>query len=849
MKQIRAFSSASAGMPDKRDDRTMRRPVLKIRSKLWLGLCLGACIFSPIIYSQNASNAAGDEAAITLLNGKCATCHGQSRMSELDTRNRESLLKGGSRGPAIVPGKAAESRLFLAIKREGDLKMPPNVTLPAADVEAIRQWIDRGANWPSTVKVVEQPTFWSFRKPVRSAVPQVSDTLWAKNAIDAFVLARMEKEGMRPAPAADRRTLIRRVSFDLTGLPPDATDVDAFVSDQSPDAYSKVVEKYLASPRYGEHWGKAYLDLVRYADTAGFETDHFYPNAWRYRDYVVSAFNTDKPYNEFVQEQIAADEIWSNNMDGDGSTRAPEKKQQDLLRRVGTGLFTVGSFPIEYTYFGEEARAEWQSEAVDVTGAAFLGLTVGCAKCHDHKFDPIRQKDYYSLAAFFAGSEEREIPLVNAFAVQTYNRQMPLIQFAEKLKSSGAGGGRGRGGAAAGRAAAVKPGVAGDQAALPAAAPGADANAEPSADPTRELSAAQMATRAVAMQKLGEAYARLPTKYATATVLAHSDSIPETHIMVRGDWKQKGALTEPATPPFLGTGPAVNEPKDVLVVPQRRKALALWLTSPENPLFARVEVNRIWQALFSYGLVRTPNDFGRQGDAPTHPELLDWLATEFVEKGYSVKQLTRLIMLSNAYQQGSVGDIQNVKKDPENFYLSRMNRRRLNSDSIRDTILATSGNLNLKAGGMSVIVPLNKEEMEAARMPQLWPPEPDPREWFRRSIYLQIKRSLTLPMLAIFDSPDSAVSCARRDVSTVAPQALALMNGDFAVAQADLFAAQVKKEAGDVPDEQVNKAWRRAFGRIPTAREKEIALDYLQKNSLSRLCLFIFNITEFIYVD
>jgi hypothetical protein len=792
---------------------------------LWLPL-FAAAVTAPVFVISTpvlGQSTSVEESARAILNAKCAGCHGQTRMSELDVRELSTILKGGTRGPAIVPGKSSESLLFQAAKRDGDLKMPPGKTpLPAADVEILRQWIDGGAHWSSTVKTAQQSTWWSFKKPVRPPVPIVKNQSWVRNPVDAFILAKLEKEGLRPSPPADRATLIRRATFDLHGLPPSPKEVDDFVNDKSPDAYPKLIERLLSSPRYGERWGRYWLDLVRYADTSGFETDHFFPTAWRYRDYVIDSFNNDKPYTTFVQEQIAADEIWPDNTELEGTLHLPKGKEENVKRRIGTSLYTLGSFPIEFTYYGDQYRAEWQADAVDTTGAAFLGLTVGCARCHDHKFDPIRQRDYYSLTAFFAGSEEREIPLVSQFDILTYTRSTPLIAQVESLKQLA----RGRG---------------------PARQTDEELNAGGQADTAAP--ATRTADRAAMMQKIGELYTRLPSHFPTAHVLAHQEIIPPTNILVRGDFKSKGEKVEPAFPPALNPGPALNEPKDILFVPQRRKALALWLTSPDQPLLSRVMVNRIWQGHFSQGIVRTPNDFGRQGDPPTHPELLDWLAVEFADRGWSVKQMHRLLMLSSAYQMSAIADPVSLEKDPENYSLSHMNRRRLDGDSIRDNILATSGTLNLKMGGMGIIPPLSKEELQAARMPNLWPPNPDPAEHNRRTIYLQMKRSLTLPMLQTFDAPDTATSCPRRDASTVAPQALTLMNGDFSIAQADKFAVRLKKESGDAPEALVDNSWRIAFGRAPSPVERKTALAYLERNSLSRLCLLIFNMSEFIYVD
>jgi mono/diheme cytochrome c family protein len=777
-----------------------------------------------VLYAQSDS---AEKPARAVLEAKCVGCHGSAHMSDLDLRERDAILKGGKRGPAIVPGKADESLLYRAVRREGDLQMPPGkAALNAAEIKAIGDWINAGAKWTSSTPKAAAPSWWSFKQPVRPAVPAVQDASRVRNPIDAFILAKLEEKKLHLAPEADRRTLARRAYFDLHGLPPTPEQIDEFVNDQSPDAYEKLVDRLLASPRYGERWGRQWLDLVRYADTSGFETDHFFITAWRYRDWVIESFNRDKPYNTFVQEQIAADELWPTNMELEGSSKLPKEKEENVHRRIGTSLFTIGSFPIEFTYYGDQFRAEWQADAVDTVGAAFLGLTVGCARCHDHKFDPISQRDYYRMNAIFAGSVEREIPLVSLFDVQTASRNFPLLNQAQILKQMAARGGRG------GRGARAQANT---------------ADADPDAAPVRPAPVDPQ--RAALLPQLGEAYLRAPERYPTANVLAHEEVVPETHILLRGDFKNKGEKVEPGFLSALNPAPPIVEPKDVLFVPQRRKALALWLTSPENPLFARVMANRIWLGHFGDGIVRTPNDFGRQGEPPTHPELLDWLATEFAQRGWSIKQMHRLIMLSSTYRASSVADDESLARDPENHFLSRMPRRRLDGDELRDSILAVAGTLNLKMGGVGVIPPLTREEILAARFPNLWPANPDPAEHNRRSVYLQMKRSLTLPLLQIFDAPDTATSCPRREHSTVAPQALAMMNGESNIAQADQFAARITKLAGDNPEAAVDTGWKLAFGRTPTAAERETALDFLRRNSLPRLCLLMFNMSEFIYVD
>jgi len=755
-----------------------------MRPTLWLLLLLPSHI-----HAQSAQNT---------LQSKCFQCHGQVQASGLDLRTLESLKKGGKRGPAIIPGNASSSLLYKAVRREGDLQMPPGKTpLTESEIASIKTWIDNGAPYQSTTNATQ--TWWSFRKPQRPAIPPIK----TPNPIDAFHLAKLQQHNLTPAKPADRRRFARRATFDLHGLPPTPQQIEAFLSDPSPNAYETFIDTLLDSPRYGERWGRYWLDLVRYADTSGFETDHFFTTAWRYRDYVIRAFNTDKPYNTFVQEQIAADEIWPHHIDLEGTSKFPKEKQENQLRRIGTSLFTIGSFPIEYTYYGDQFRAEWQADAVDTIGAAFLGLTVSCARCHDHKFDPITQRDYYRLTALFAGSVEREIPLGSLFDIQTNTRGFPLLAQAEAWKRMARSRSR---------------------------------NATPEA-------------RAELLQKLGEAYLRAPDRMPSAHVLGHEETVHDTHILLRGDFKSKGEKVEPGFPAALPPGPPIHEPKGALFVPQRRKALAQWLTSPDHPLFARVMVNRIWQGHFGEGIVRTPNDYGRQGEAPTHPELLDWLAVEFIERGYSIKAMHRLIMLSNAYRMDSVAKEDALTRDPDNRFLTRMSRRRLDADSLRDTILATAGTLNLKMGGVGIIPPLSKEEIQAARMPNLWPAHPDPAEHNRRSIYLQMKRSLTLPILQIFDAPDSATSCARRDSSTVAPQALALMNSEFTAQQSTHLAARIRKLAGDDEQSAITTAWQLAFGRSPSPRERDIAQQYLSAHSLERFALLVLNMNEFLYVD
>jgi len=742
-------------------------------------------------------------------------------MSGLDLRHREAMIKGGTRGPALIPGKSSTSLMLEAVQRTGNLQMPPGkLALPSNDVETLRKWIDAGAVWSSSTAAVAQPSWWAFKKVSRPAPPTPKNASRAHNPIDQFVLHTLESKGLTPAPEADRRTLIRRATFDLHGLPPTPEEVAAFVADQSPKAYENLIDRLLASPRYGERWGRHWLDVVRYADTGGFETDVYFANAWRYRDYVIRSFNADKPYNTFVQEQIAADEIWPDNLDLDGAYELPKSKVANLERRIGTGLYTLGALPVEFTFFGDQYRAEWQAEAVETTAAAFLGLTFNCARCHDHKFDPISQRDFYRMSAVFAGSEDREVPIVSKMAIFEYTRFQTRAVIAEQLKQKLQ---------QLDAEARKRHGTSGRNAKF-------------------DYTPAERDQRESLLRQIGDAYVKAPTPVATANMLVHTEPVHDTYVLVRGDFKQRGEKVKPGMPSFLGGAPEIDEPDGNLFIPQRRKALAQWLTSEQHPLTARVMANRIWQGHFGNGIVATSNDFGRQGDAPSHPELLDWLASEFISRGWSMKQLHRLIMTSATYQFSSQYIADNLTKDPENKYLWRMNRRRLEAEAIRDTVIATAGTLNTKMYGVPVVPPLAADERDGMRDPSQWPISADPAEFNRRGVYLFVKRSFRNPMLETFDAPDASASCPRRETSTVAPQSLAMMNSEFMTSHAEKFAARLKKEAATA-EAQVDRAFQLAIGRAPDAAEKAKALEYLNRSTLPKLCLLLFNLSEFLYVD
>jgi hypothetical protein len=752
----------------------------------------------------------------------------------LDIRAVESIRKGGTRGPALVPGNASASLIYRAVSGAGPVRMPPGAALPQAEVDAIRAWIDAGA------KPGADGAWWSFQ-PVRR--PQAA-------GIDALVDAQLAQRGLRPAGRADKRALIRRAYFDLHGLPPPAAEIERFQADASPDAWAKLVDRLLESPRYGERWGRHWLDVVRYADTGGFETDIYFPNAWRYRDYVIKSFNDDKAFDRFIQEQVAGDELWPGTLDLEGSFDIPEEKRRRLEARIGTGMYTIGPVYHEAALFEGQVRYEWLTDAVDTTGEAFLGLTLGCARCHNHKFDPLTQRDYHAMMAVFATSDEREVPVISRFNTFGFKSGFPAWLKVEEIKAA-----IGRIDSAARKRVVDKVRArfpeevlkahavpsqkrTPEQRALAARIEGAltEAGLEENAQGKKAdipYTPEESARKEALIGELGQAALRANPVAQTATVLGRAEVEHEVHIAHRGDWRSKGDRVGPGFPEALARGTAVADPN-------RRSELARWLTDPAHPLTARVIANRVWHWHFGRGIVATPGDFGRQGEAPTHPELLHWLAAELVSGGWSLKRLHRAIMASEAYMRSSAFDADNARVDADNRYLWRMNRRRLDAEALRDSVLAASGSLNLKMGGRPAIPPLSKEEYSALWSRNQWPESMDPAEHDRRSVYLYVKRTFPLPMLSAFDAPDTSVSCSRRDSTTVAPQALTMMNGEFMARQASRLA-----EAAKVDADPVAAVWRRALGRLPRDDERTRVRGIF----LSQLALVLLNTNEFLYVD
>ena len=633
---------------------------------------------------------------------------------------------------------------------------------------------------------------WEFqprKDPIPPAFSDAADKAWVRTPIDAFILAGLKKANLKPAPPADRATLLRRITFDLTGLPPAPQEIDAFLSDRSANAWEKVVDRLLASPHYGEQWGRHWLDVVRFAESDGYEYDMHRPDAWRYRDYVIQSFNDDKPYDAFVKEQLAGDEM--------------DPANRTYL--VASGFNRLG--PLRKNAGNQDVASshnEVLTEMTNIVGAAFLGVTVGCARCHDHKFDPFRQSDYYRLQAHFAQVQPNDIVLAS-----------PEEQEAWKAKS------------------------------------------KPVEDERRRLQSALRRAPETAKAEIEKSLEALddrmpPPLESIYSVKDDAQKVSPIKVLFHGDYLNPVA-TVGARP--LGILLPDGAPEAPIQTDHPRLKLAEWIASADNPLTARVMANRVWQYHFGRGIVPTPNDFGRMGMRPSHPELLDWLASRFVEGGWKLKPIHRMILLSSAYRQSSISPMETaaLQKDSEDALLWKFNHRRLEAEEIRDAMLAVSARLNLKAGGPSFLVPIDPELVLMLKRPQYWVPTRDKSEYDRRTIYMIYKRNLRLPFVEVFDAPDTLLSCARREQSTHAPQALELLNGQTSNQLAAVFAERLLQERA-TPEERIDYAWRLAAGRAPTAAEKALALKFFagapdDPVRVKEFALAVFNLNAFLYVN
>ena len=636
----------------------------------------------------------------------------------------------------------------------------------------------------------EERAYWAFQPRAEIGVPR-TDSAWAINAVDAFVLRRLEENGLAPAPRADRATLARRVYFDVTGLPPTPDQIAAFLDDAAPGAWERLVDRLLASPQHGERAAQHWLDVVRYAETEGFEYDRYLPGLWRYRDYVIDAFNRDRPYDRFIREQLAGDELV------EGEPVRPEDRSLLAaagLHRLGPVRRNAGNQAVAFS------RNEVLTERTDLVGAAFLGLTVGCARCHDHRFDPIRQIDYYRLQAYFGPSRESNVVFNGESTIEEWQKRVKEIT-GEMKKLRG------------------------------------------------ELKLAEGEERRRLQAEHDELEAQLPEPPPTlATVRNDLDDPTRIRLLGRGDPANPG---QPVDPRPLGVLLSEDAPTLPPNLERPRSRLADWIADPSHPLSARVIANRIWQSHFGQGIVDTPNDFGFMGGRPSHPELLDYLANELVAGGWRLKRIHRLILTSNAYRQASRNDASHdrgMQVDAGNRLLWRGPERRLGAEEVRDAMLAAAGELNLQRGGKSVMLPVDESLVDRLYDPTQWRVAGDPAQHRRRSIYLIAKRNLRLPFMEVFDQPALLTSCARREASTHAPQSLELLNGPIANELAELFAARLERESGGDRSQLARRAYLLAVGRPAAEDELRIADEFLAANPVREFALAMFNLNAFLYV-
>jgi mono/diheme cytochrome c family protein len=848
------------------------------------------CIAVPgTVLEVRAANVEFEKDVRPILQSRCLTCHGPEKSRGALRLDRKALaLKGGDSGVAIVPGRSSASPLVQRItSKEPAERMPPKgEPLTSEQITILKRWIDEGAEWPQATTTEEM--HWAFKPVIRVEPPAVRDTTWPRNAIDRFVLSRLERNGLKPSPEASVSVLLRRLSFDLTGLPPSPEEIaGARLAD-----YASWVEEKLTLPRFGERWARHWLDVVRFAESDGFETNQPRPNAWPYRDYVIRAFNSDKPYDQFIKEQLAG----------------------DLLGQDAATGFLVGG-PYDRVKSPDpvltaQQRADELHDMIGVVGTAFLGMTVGCARCHSHKFDPISQVDYYAMKALLEGVQhgERSVrgpadaaddalaappgskrpaqrrPAVQTgrnidhfepiearfvrFTIRATNSLEPCLDeievFGDTDKTNHAL-------SATVRASSTLPGHAihklehltdgryGNQYSWISNEKGKGWVQLEWAKPrridrvvwSRDRRDPPLHRDRIPMDYLievsqdGKEWKAVASAFdrgeATTVLYAGRMTTPApTKRLHRGDVTQPREVVAPALPASIGPShPVPNDAGD----PQRRLALANWIVDPRHPLTARVIVNRLWQHHFGTGLVDTPSDFGKNGGKPTHPELLDWLASELIANGWSLRHVHRLIVTSATYRQSSRAQDAGLAKDAQTRLLWRYPPRRLEAEALRDSILAVSGKLDLTMGGPG----FDLFEPNSNYVKVYTPRKEFGPETFRRMVYQSKWRMQIDDTFGAFDCPDGGQIAPRRTSSTTPLQALNLLNSPFLVQQSEFFAERLRREANE-PAAQVRRAFLLAFGRAPSMEEQRAALELSQTHGLVLLCRALFNANEFVYV-
>lgn len=813
------------------------------------------------------------EAVAPILRTKCISCHGAEKQEgNLRLDSLEAARRGGATGSALVPRDLAKSLLVEAVRfTNPDLQMPPKQKLADREIETLVRWIEAGANWPASATLIDDSPanppegrgsigdaftdpnnpirrlfggqrldLWSLKRPVVKSVDghdkpgSTNVESLSPKMIDYFIRKRLADAGLVSSLEADRRTLIRRLSFDLTGLPPTPKEVQTFLEDKSTTAFESLVGRMLDSPRYGERWARHWLDVVRYADTEGFERDEFRPLMWQFRDYVIRSFNQDKPFDQFIREQLAGDEIFEG----------PPANSSEADMLIATGFLRLGQWDSTAAIFQEEVRHRDQQMAdlANTTGSAFLGLTFSCCQCHDHKYDPLSQADHFRLRAFFAGLQPR-----NDLVIELPDELQAITSHNEMI----------------------------------------DKEAEPIRAEQAKLDKDKPEERP-RFDELGAKIAEVESKKRSPKMaIGATDStanVPTTHVFYQGDFSQPREEVEPGFVSvfYPGSAPIASPRAEVL---GRRLALANWIASTENPWTARVLVNRVWQHHFGVGLVATSGDFGFSGSRPTHPELLDWLAVAFMNEGWSIKKLHKAIVCSSTYRQRSdgmtaerdpAGNRLRVQRDPGNALLWRQNVIRLDAETIRDSLLAVSSAMRSYEQGKPLWphVPLDllhaqpgileaKDNGDGGRM-QGWYEDPV-QETDVRSIFLVRKRSMPIPFLQAFDLPDSTISCARRDTTVVAPQALMLLNSPESARYAQLLAEQIVKAVDRDQKRQTTLLFQLALSRLPDADELVNCLELLRKHTkqyqsdnaadqagllaMRDLCRVVLNLNEFVYID
>ncbi|GAB4134869.1 MAG: PSD1 and planctomycete cytochrome C domain-containing protein [Planctomycetaceae bacterium] len=758
-----------------------------------------------------------------VLVSQCVDCHGKDEAeSGLRVDSLAGLLKGGDRGPAIVPGKPEKSLLMSAINHGELLQMPPKDKLSRKQIADLTAWVKMGAPWPNAKPVTigkvesvgpnftkEEKAFWSFQTPKRPALPNVRNRKWVRTPIDTFILSRLEAQGLKPAPEADRRTLIRRLTFDLTGLPPTVEEIREFLSDKRPDAYERLVDRLLASPLYGERWGRHWLDVARYADSNGMDENLAFAHAFRYRDYVVNAFNQDKPFDQFVREQLAGDLLPAKP----GETLA-EKNE----RLIATGFLSIGPKMLADDDMVKK-QMDIIDEQIDTVGKAFMGMTLGCARCHDHKFDPIRMSDYYSLAGILKSTKTME-----NFRVVAVWHEYTLASPEQQAK------------------------VKAEEAAIKKL----DSEIK-KLKKIKKRSAEQSNT----LKRLERRRKQLQQ---TRTILPRAMGVTEgkpqnVRIHLRGSHISLGREVPRQMLQII----AGEQQKPIGNQESGRLQFARWLTSETHPLTSRVMINRIWAWHFGEGLVASRDNFGRLGERPTHPQLLDWLAREFIHRGWSMKAMHRLILQSSAYRMSTQFNSVAAEKDPKNRLYWRFNRRRMEAEEVRDSILALGGSLELEMGGQ-LMRDKNRAYVTGTGS------KVSTYSFNRRSIYLPVLRSAVYNVFQAFDFADPSVLNGSRATTTVAPQALFMMNAELVSRNASELARSLLSKSAMNDESRIRTAFEQTLGRVPSRGEIDRFLAFLastesefraeglkpeqaRQKAWRSVCRVLISSNEFIYIE